>query len=190
MFSRQDGTYLGHADGAAETSADTAIDTLGLSPAGTDTIEPVTLVTVERSLVCTSPVNYASNMLIPASSIKSGSISVAFSNLPLFYQFSNCTSKLFLVQNFFHSSGGLFSKAVGNLRIEGTKRSGDRISRRRRALIHFGSKDVRFLTMGTCFLAATILNKDFLLDSVNDGGLATEIGSTAKTYLDGYSGCG
>lgn len=44
---------LGHTDGTAETSADTAIDTLGLSPAGTDTIEPVTLVTVERSLVCT-----------------------------------------------------------------------------------------------------------------------------------------
>jgi len=42
---------LGHADGAPEASADTAIDTLGLSPAGTDTVEPVTLVTEEASLV-------------------------------------------------------------------------------------------------------------------------------------------
>jgi hypothetical protein len=80
--SRQSSTYLGHTDGTAETSADTAIDTLGLSPAGTDTIEPVTLVTVERSLVCTSPVNYASNMLVPALRIKRGSNSVAFSHLP------------------------------------------------------------------------------------------------------------
>lgn len=53
FLSRQSTTYLGHTDGTAEASADTAIDTLGLSPAGTDTIEPVTLVTVERSLVCT-----------------------------------------------------------------------------------------------------------------------------------------
>lgn len=48
---------LGHADSAPETSADTSIDTLGLSPAGTDTIEPVTLVTVEGGLVCKFLVN-------------------------------------------------------------------------------------------------------------------------------------
>ena len=47
-------TYLGHADGAPEASADTAIDTLGLPPALTDTVEPVTLVTGEARLVCNS----------------------------------------------------------------------------------------------------------------------------------------
>lgn len=47
-------TYLGHADGAPEASADTAIDTLRLPPALTDTVEPVTLVTGEARLVCKS----------------------------------------------------------------------------------------------------------------------------------------
>lgn len=92
---------LGHTDGTAEASADTAIDTLGLSPAGTDTVEPVTLVTVERSLVCTSPVNYASNMLVPALKVKKRFDPVALSNLPLVQPISNCASDVFLVRNFF-----------------------------------------------------------------------------------------
>lgn len=93
-------THLGHTDGTAETSADTAIDTLGLSPAGTDTIEPVTLVTVESSLVCTSPVNYMSNMLVPALKVKRGSIRSPCPICPGSANFQ-LRFKLFLVQKFF-----------------------------------------------------------------------------------------
>lgn len=39
--------YGGHGNLALEATADTVIDTLGLAPRGTDTVEPVRLVTGE-----------------------------------------------------------------------------------------------------------------------------------------------
>lgn len=131
--------YLGHTDGTAEASADTAIDTLGLSPAGTDAVEPVTLVTVERSLVCTSPVNYASSMPFPASMIKGGLDSVAFSILLQFYQISNCTSNFSSFENL-SFVGCVVFEGSRKSRIEGKMRSGDRISTRGELLFYSGSR--------------------------------------------------
>lgn len=44
---RKGSTYRGHGNGAAESSSDTAVDTLRLAPAGVDTLEAITLVTLE-----------------------------------------------------------------------------------------------------------------------------------------------
>lgn len=60
-------TYRGHDQGAPEASPDTAVDTLGLAPAGIDALEPVTLVTGEALRACTerSQVNISFPFSIP-----------------------------------------------------------------------------------------------------------------------------
>ena len=45
-------TYRGHNHAALKTSSDTVVDTLRLAPAGVDTLEAVTLVTLEALGVC------------------------------------------------------------------------------------------------------------------------------------------
>lgn len=46
------GHYLGHSSLAREATADTAVDTLRLSPAGIDALEAIALVAIEALPVC------------------------------------------------------------------------------------------------------------------------------------------
>lgn len=153
-------TYRRHGHGAPEPSPDTVINALGLAPAGGDTFESVTLVSVEARRACPEDDSLAGRLFLEA---KHQEALVPRPHLPWRPQtWQTGKSGRALVAGKLQHRYRIHRHLDNPTRSRQKKTDSEAEARADRGTVGKGegalvrTENIRFFTMGTCFWAATI----------------------------------